>query len=141
MPARFFPHEIADLSVVLDYISATNSPVQEMQQWPLRYAMLLWLSLICMIPFDLEQFDEVGHSGETASRIEAVAKLFLGRAGVDREGAALLLSRLYMRYVLHNPLSAYSTDSQQERYGLETSGVPLVCHVSTRRAIGRLHGD
>ncbi|KAI0670789.1 TBCD protein [Trametes maxima] len=94
---RFFPHEIADLDVVLDYISAPNSPVHDPLQWPLRYSVLLWLSLVCMIPFDLDQFDEVGHSGETASRIETAAKSFIGRAGVDREGAALLLSRLYMR--------------------------------------------
>ncbi|OSD07226.1 TBCD protein [Trametes coccinea BRFM310] len=94
---RFFPHEIADLDVVLNYISAPNSPAQVSTQWPLRYAMVLWLSLVCMIPFDLEQFDEAGHAGETASRIEAVGKSMLGKAGVDREGAAILLSRLYMR--------------------------------------------
>ncbi|KAI8978670.1 TBCD protein [Trametes punicea] len=94
---RFFPHEIDDLGVVLDYISAPHSPVQDFMQWPLRYAVLLWLSLVCMIPFDLEQFDELGHVGETASRIEAVGKSMLGKAGVDREGAAILLSRLYMR--------------------------------------------
>ncbi|KAI0372156.1 TBCD protein [Pilatotrama ljubarskyi] len=94
---RFFPHEIADLTVVLDYITAPNSPAQDPTQWPLRYAVLLWLSLVCMIPFDLEQFDEAGHVGETATRIEDIAKSFLGKAGVDREGAAILLSRLYMR--------------------------------------------
>ncbi|KAI0354961.1 TBCD protein [Trametes cingulata] len=94
---RFFPHEIADLTVVLDYITAPNSPAQDSTQWPLRYTVLLWLSLVCMIPFDLEQFDEAGHAGETATRIEQVAKSFLGKAGVDREGAAILLSRLYMR--------------------------------------------
>ncbi|KAI9058356.1 TBCD protein [Trametes sanguinea] len=94
---RFFPHEIADLDVVLNYIITPNSPAQVSMQWPLRYAMGLWLSLVCMIPFDLEQFDEAGHAGETASRIEAVGKSMLGKAGVDREGAAILLSRLYMR--------------------------------------------
>lgn len=50
-----------------------------------------------MIPFDLEQFDDVGKSGETAARLESVAKTFLDKAGVDRDSAALLLSRLYMR--------------------------------------------
>ncbi|KAL1950308.1 hypothetical protein VTO73DRAFT_5432 [Trametes versicolor] len=122
---RFFPHEIADLSVSLDYISATNSPVQEMQQWPLRYAMLLWLSLICMIPFDLEQFDEVGHSGETASRIEAVAKSFLGRAGVDREGAALLLSRLYMRKDMALKLPVFLSYATSQLEGLSDAFMGL----------------
>lgn len=50
-----------------------------------------------MIPFDLQQFDEVGKEGETASRVEGVGKAFLGKAGLDREGAALLLSKFYMR--------------------------------------------
>lgn len=50
-----------------------------------------------MIPFDLEQFDEVDQAGETAARVEAVGKSYLDKAGLDREAAAILLSRLYMR--------------------------------------------
>ncbi|KAI0720503.1 TBCD protein [Cerioporus squamosus] len=84
---RFFPHEIADLTVTLDYFDAADSPVTITSQWALRYTLLLWLSLVCMIPFDLEQFDEV----------EAVGKSFFSRAGLDREAAAILLSRYYMR--------------------------------------------
>lgn len=61
--------------------------------------MLLWLSLICRLPFDLAQFDEPETLGKTASDLEAVAKINLDRAGVEREGAATLLSRLYARQV------------------------------------------
>ena len=75
LSARFFPHEIADLTVVLGYITATSSPVQNQLHWPLRYALLLWLSLVCMIPFDLEQFDEVGKSGETAERTDQLPSM------------------------------------------------------------------
>ena len=50
-----------------------------------------------MIPFDLEQFDEDGKVGDTALRVEGVGKMFLSKAGLDRESAAILLSRLYMR--------------------------------------------
>ncbi|KZT12037.1 TBCD protein [Laetiporus sulphureus 93-53] len=94
---RFFPHEIADLTIALEYILSPYSPVQDPAQWPLRYAVLLWLSLICMIPFDLDQFDKLDHLGETAAKIEAVGKSYLGNAGLEREGAAILLSRLYTR--------------------------------------------
>ncbi|KAH9922790.1 ARM repeat-containing protein [Epithele typhae] len=94
---RFFPHEISDLSITLDYITSPESPAERVDAWALRYIILLWLSLVCMIPFDLEQFDEVGKAGETASRIEQVGKQYLTRAGIDREGAAILLSRFYMR--------------------------------------------
>ncbi len=59
--------------------------------------MLLWLSLICRIPFDLTQFDEPENLGKTASDLEEVAKSYLGKAGLEREGAAILLSRFYSR--------------------------------------------
>jgi hypothetical protein len=96
---RFFPHEIADLSIALDYMQLPNGLVHEMSQWALRYVILLWLYLICMIPFDLAQFDEAENIGATAAAIESIAKAYLGRAGLEREAAVLLLSRLYMRYV------------------------------------------
>lgn len=97
---RFFPHEIADLSIVLDYLLLPTGPAQEQTQWALRYIVLLWLSLICMIPFDLVQFDEDDSVGKTADTIESVAKAYLGRAGLERESAALTLSRLYSRFVI-----------------------------------------
>ena len=52
-----------------------------------------------MIPFDLDQFDEAHERGRTAGAVEEIAKRFLGRSGVEREGAALVLSRLYTRFV------------------------------------------
>lgn len=73
-----------------------NGAAREPDQWALRYAVLLWLALICMIPFDLAQFDE-GADGETADALEALARPFLSRAGLEREASALLLARLYMR--------------------------------------------
>ena len=51
-----------------------------------------------MIPFDLAQFDELGKEGQTAIAIEAVAKQGLTNSGIVREGAAILLSHLYVRY-------------------------------------------
>ena len=65
--------------------------------------MLLWLSLICMLPFDLAQFDEPDSIGKTARDLEDIAKSHLSKAGVEREGAAIMLARLYARYGI--PLS------------------------------------
>ncbi|KAH9049928.1 TBCD protein [Lactarius hengduanensis] len=81
---RFFPHEITDLAVALNFAQ-------------IQYVALLWISLICMIPFDLAQFDEVGKEGQTAVAIEAVARRGLTNSGIVRESAAILLSRLYVR--------------------------------------------
>lgn len=96
---RFFPHEIADLSIALEFLLLPQGLTRDPNQWTLRYVVLIWLSLICMIPFDLAQFDEVGKDDYTASLIESSARELLGKAGLEREGAALLLSRLYTRYV------------------------------------------
>lgn len=95
--ARFFPHEIADLSIALGYILLPLDILHERDQWPLRYVVLLWLSLICLIPFDLAQFDEPGRLGETAGKIENLAKAHLDKAGLERQGASILLARFYMR--------------------------------------------
>ena len=87
-----------DLSVALDYIRLPNSEIIKSQyHWATRYVILLWLALICRIPFNLSQFDEPGHEGATAAALELLGKEYLDRAGLEREGAAVLLSRLYMR--------------------------------------------
>lgn len=83
--------------MVLEYILKGDAVVREDGQWAFRYAVLLWLSLICMIPFDLAQFDEIDEPNKTAMSLEAVGREFLARAGVERDAASLLLARLYMR--------------------------------------------
>ncbi|KAF7797405.1 hypothetical protein EIP86_008600 [Pleurotus ostreatoroseus] len=94
---RFFPHEVTDLSTALNFLLLPDGPTQDHTQWPLRYVMLLWLSLICMLPFDLAQFDEPDSIGKTARDLEDIAKSHLSKAGVEREGAAIMLARLYAR--------------------------------------------
>ncbi|KAF5382770.1 hypothetical protein D9615_002931 [Tricholomella constricta] len=125
---RFFPHEIADLSIALDFLLAPDGLIQDAPQWALRYVVLIWLSLICMIPFDLAQFDEVDNAGYTAAAIESSAKTFLDKAGLEREGAALLLSRLYMRK---------DTSSRFEPF-LEWSQAQLDGHADVFTIIGLL---
>ncbi|KAG6841983.1 hypothetical protein C0991_004474 [Blastosporella zonata] len=120
---RFFPHEIADLSIALDFLRLPQGLIQDPNQWALRYVVLIWLSLICMIPFDLSQFDEVGHKGHTATAIESSAKLFIGKAGLEREGAALLLSRLYTRQDTTKCFRLFLEWSQSH---FETEGIDVI---------------
>ncbi|KIK93339.1 hypothetical protein PAXRUDRAFT_145292 [Paxillus rubicundulus Ve08.2h10] len=94
---RFFPHEITDVTIAIRFMRLPNGPATHPSQWSLRYVVLLWLSLVCRIPFDLEQFDEQGCQGQTFNMLEATGKQYLDKAGLEREGAAVLLSRLYMR--------------------------------------------
>ncbi|KAL4080682.1 armadillo-type protein [Scleroderma citrinum] len=93
----FFPHEIVDVTTAIEFMRLSGGPSSETSQWHLRYVVLLWLSLVSRIPFDLEQFDEVGQRGRTASALESIAKEYLDKAGLEREGAAILLARFYMR--------------------------------------------
>ncbi|KAG6333837.1 hypothetical protein ID866_5249 [Astraeus odoratus] len=93
----YFPHEISDVTTVIGFMDLPGGPSTEPSQWTLRYVMLLWLSLVCRIPFDLEQFDDADQRGKTATAVERIAKEQLNRAGLEREGAAILLSRFYMR--------------------------------------------
>ncbi|KAF5369524.1 hypothetical protein D9758_002666 [Tetrapyrgos nigripes] len=121
-------YKTINLLVVVAYMRAPDSPVRQTKLWALRYIVLLWLSLICMIPFDLSQFDE-GEGGQTASSIETIGKQYLANAGLEREGAALLLSRLYMR---QDSLSRFIQF-------LEWSTVSLNGSVDLFTCIGMLH--
>ena len=71
--------------------------------WEIRYVLLLWLGLLCLLPFDLENFDgdRVGFDNKrTALQIRTVGLEYLGDPGVTRDAAALVLARLLLRYVL-----------------------------------------
>jgi hypothetical protein len=94
---KHFPHEAADLPVLLGFIKDGNKIVREPGQWPLRHILLLWTSLICMIPFDFTQFDPSNRPGSTADSIESYGKEFLSHPGVERDSAVILLSRFYRR--------------------------------------------
>ncbi|CAG7853286.1 Tubulin-specific chaperone D AltName: Full=Beta-tubulin cofactor D; Short=tfcD; AltName: Full=SSD-1; AltName: Full=Tubulin-folding cofactor D [Serendipita indica DSM 11827] len=93
----FFPHQILDLNDALSYMKLLESHGQ-WGSWAIRYVVLLWLSLICRLPFDLSSFDDPGaQCGQTAQIIESIGKMYLEKAGLERDAAALLLARLYTR--------------------------------------------
>ena len=101
----FFPHQVEDLAICLEFIqqlqrsSPESSPAE---LWSIHYVLVLWLWLICRIPFDLSNFDsDPTRPGQTASAIEAVGRSTMDKSGIERDGAALLLARLYTRYVAY----------------------------------------
>ena len=67
------------------------------QTWETRYLLLLWLSIIVIIPFDLSRMDGVVHPGtprqRIVDRILEVGKLYLSVADKSRDAAALLLAK------------------------------------------------
>ncbi|KAG8857950.1 hypothetical protein FRB96_005441 [Tulasnella sp. 330] len=92
---RYFPHTIDDLDIALGTLQAASK--HPTWHWERRYVVLLWLSLIVMIPFDLAQFDTERGSGTTVAALEDAGRQYLTKAGLERDAAALLLARLYAR--------------------------------------------
>jgi tubulin-specific chaperone D len=95
---RFFPHEVDDLSILLKVFSKSSaSSIGDESAWELRFVLLLWLSLVCMIPFDLHKFDAMADGRATAHQIEDIGSAALGSPGLDRDGASFLLGHFFLR--------------------------------------------
>lgn len=68
--------------------------------WETRYILLLWLSLVCMLPFALHLLDgsaAPSSSTRPTSKIESIGKRYLGSSSKERDGAVALLARYYSR--------------------------------------------
>lgn len=109
---RLFPHAVSDLGTLLALFS-TLSVLELLPQnpttddkaagpsWELRYVLLLWLSLVVMLPFSLEG---VGGTAVTAGApgsqhaIERIGLHYLKQSGKERDAAVVLLARFYSRY-------------------------------------------
>ncbi|GAA5944447.1 hypothetical protein JCM10213_002657 [Rhodosporidiobolus nylandii] len=98
---RFFPHEVADLSLLIPLLSAaylpdaasTSSSVSlSAASWELRYVLLLWLSVVVRLPFDLTRLDQ--RTGQTVERLGYEA---LRRASKEGDGGVEVLARFYSR--------------------------------------------
>lgn len=90
--SRFLSHDIGDLIPVLTVLeSATDAR----PPWEVLYVLLLWLALLALVPFQLEQASDTQLS--LAQRIEHVARMFLGSSGKERDGASVVLGHLYRR--------------------------------------------
>lgn len=49
---KFFPHEVADMEPVVEMLH-----FQDTEEWCNAYVLILWLSIIVLVPFDLETID------------------------------------------------------------------------------------
>ncbi|KAF9165644.1 hypothetical protein DFQ26_009656 [Actinomortierella ambigua] len=52
---KFLPHEVADFEPTFAFFCKQNR--NDHVNWEIRYMLLVWLSLMCMIPFDLKSID------------------------------------------------------------------------------------
>lgn len=103
---RYFPHQVSDVVPTVNSLlpcleTGPGSDVQMVQtSWHLRYILLLWLSLVCMIPFELSKFD-VSQPGspavQTSDEIVRICRHFLSSSGRERDAAAITLAKLFQR--------------------------------------------
>jgi hypothetical protein len=89
-----FPHEVSDLSILLRALTDEHAIGQA--SWQTRYILLLWLSLVCRLPFALERLG--GEAGASAgATIAGLGMQYLRSSSKENEGAAALLARFYSR--------------------------------------------
>ncbi|KAJ8384710.1 hypothetical protein AAFF_G00199160 [Aldrovandia affinis] len=98
---QLFPHEVSDVQPVLDLL--TRQDPKDHETWETRYMLLLWLSMTCLIPFDLSRLDghltsEPGLAREPImDRILAVAKSYLTVSDKSRDATSMLVSKFVTR--------------------------------------------
>ncbi|MCI4391794.1 hypothetical protein PGIGA_G00138510 [Pangasianodon gigas] len=98
---QLFPHEVSDMQPVLDLLCRQDP--KDTETWETRYMLLLWLSMTCLIPFDLSRLDgrlnsDSGQNREPImDRILSVAKSYLQVSDKSRDAASVLVSKFVTR--------------------------------------------
>ncbi|KAF5903647.1 tubulin-specific chaperone D, partial [Clarias magur] len=98
---QLFPHEVSDMQPVLDLLCRQNP--KDTETWETRYMLLLWLSMTCLIPFDLSRLDGCLTSDHEQKRepimdrILSIAKSYLQVSDKSRDAASVLVSKFVTR--------------------------------------------
>ncbi|XP_075230882.1 tubulin folding cofactor D [Lycorma delicatula] len=92
---RHLPHEVSDLELVLQLLEVQDE--KDTATWETRYCLLLWLSIIVMIPFHMARLDCGVQEISTIDRLLNVCKKYLLVADKCRDAAAYLSARLFTR--------------------------------------------
>ena len=100
---KFFSHEVSHLEPCLDFFNFVSSETAFKKFWEMRFIMLLWMSLLCMIPFDLKKIDSGSDEKNDkkqlplVERVLEIVKSFITCVGKEYEGASMLGMRLLTR--------------------------------------------
>lgn len=110
---RFFPHQVSDLELAVSLLEKCHhtSSVSSLRQestgeMEAKCVMLLWLSILVLVPFDISTVDTSIANNSNLGKLEPAplvlriigfSKDYLSNAGPMRTIAALLLSKLLTR--------------------------------------------
>ncbi|KAI8059095.1 tubulin folding cofactor D C terminal-domain-containing protein [Gongronella butleri] len=97
---KFMSHEVTDLEPVFSFLNGIDGAVAS--YWEIRFVSFIWLSLICMIPFDLQKVDSGDTKASLVDNLLCLCKRYLCSTGKEREGASLLVARLISRRDVHS---------------------------------------
>ena len=91
---KYLPHEVDDLERVVTLLQAQDP--QDNLTWETRYILLMWLSMIVLIPFDMSRFDD-GTKAPIMERIMSCCKRYLSARDKCRDAAARLVASFLAR--------------------------------------------
>eukprot|EP00731_Ephydatia_muelleri_P028539 Em0020g183a len=91
---RKFSHEVTDLHLALALLQQQNKDDRE--TWETRYVLLLWLSFLVIIPFDLNLMDGTSQK-RTVDCILELAEVYLQVFDKSQDAAAQLVAKFMCR--------------------------------------------
>jgi hypothetical protein len=99
---QYLPHQVTDFHTILAIIDDCNSSLV-ITPWETWYILLLWLSVLVLLPFKLDSL--VSRSPDVATYLtNTILVPHLSDSGATREIAAICLARLLFRPDLSNSL-------------------------------------
>ncbi|KAH8868717.1 Tubulin-specific chaperone D [Schistosoma japonicum] len=91
---HLMPHTVDDIEPSLNLLMKQD--IDNSENWKTRYVLMLWLSILVMVPFNLEHLDNLGRE-PIVERIIDLAKLYLSQDERTQEAAAFLLAHTVTR--------------------------------------------
>ncbi|KAJ1979373.1 hypothetical protein H4R34_002851 [Dimargaris verticillata] len=102
---KFFQHDVNAVEPVFYLLVA--HPIEYAQLWTSRYVLCLWLSLLCMVPFDLTTLDSGYahhlHHDTLTDLMITYGQTRLATTSRESQGVALFLARLLTRRDVADP--------------------------------------
>ncbi|GIY26319.1 tubulin-specific chaperone D [Caerostris darwini] len=96
---RHLPHEVSDVEPVLSLLNEQDP--HDAATWETRYMLLLWMSIIVMIPFHMNRLDDTSDNSSEKKpimqRIIDIIKLYLSVSDKARDAAAFLAAHFITR--------------------------------------------
>ncbi|XP_050523175.1 tubulin-specific chaperone D [Daktulosphaira vitifoliae] len=94
---RNLPHEVSDLEKVLKMLEEQDEA--DHNSWETRYCLLLWLSIIVIIPFDMRKLDGtiLADDSSILQRLVRIVMKYLCSGDACRDTATVLATRLFIR--------------------------------------------